>query len=165
MWCRTGFTNLIRVKVKVKEKKILKVGKKRKKDKKHTKLDCQDSSSRSLPAVGFACLKLHHAAKKTKYKTHSISEYYVRNNHAIHRLEKKHFSHGFKRKWDVKKVTLIVQISFAEKNYSRRECDLHSMADFRDVVSVLRAARLIRQVESLLLKKKLIDREKSRSLS
>ena len=39
------------------------------------------------------------------------------------------------------------------------------MADFRDVVSVLPAARLIRQVESLLLKKKLIDREKSRSLS
>ena len=53
MWCRTGFTNLIRVKVKVKEKKILKVGKKRKKDKKHTKLDCQDSSSRFSASCWF----------------------------------------------------------------------------------------------------------------
>ena len=26
-------------------------------------------------AVSFACLKLHHAAKKTQYKTRSISEY------------------------------------------------------------------------------------------
>jgi len=34
-----------------------------------------------------------------------------------------------------------------------------------DVVSVLQAARLIKQVESLLLKKKLIDCEKSKSLS
>ena len=46
----------------------------------------------------FACLKLHHAAKKTKYKIRTISEYYVTNNHATHRLKKKHFSHGFKCK-------------------------------------------------------------------
>ena len=31
-------------------------------------------------------------SQKTKYKTRSISEYYVRNNHANHRLKKKHFS-------------------------------------------------------------------------
>ena len=45
------------------------------------------------------------------------------------------------------KVTLIVQISFAEKNESRRERDLpkhSSMAYFRDVVSVLQAARPIK---------------------
>ena len=45
-----------------------------------------------------ACLKLHHAAKKTKYKSRSIFEYYVTNNYATHRLKKKHFSLGFRCK-------------------------------------------------------------------
>ena len=78
---------------------MLKVGRKRKRkerkeDKKSTNSIARIPASR--PADSFACLKLHHAAKKTKYKTRLISEYYVRNNHATHRLKKKHFSHGFK---------------------------------------------------------------------
>ena len=44
----------------------------------------------------FACLKLHHAAKKTKYKTRSISEYYVTNNQATHRLKKETLLTRFK---------------------------------------------------------------------
>ena len=73
-------------------------GKERKKDKKHTDSIARIRARASRPAVSFACLKLHHAAKKTKYKTSLVSEYYVRNNHATHRLKKKHFSHGFKCK-------------------------------------------------------------------
>ena len=68
-------------------------GKERKKDKKHTDSIARIRARASRPAVSFACLKLHHAAKETKYKTRSISKCYVRNNHATHRL-KKHFSHG-----------------------------------------------------------------------
>ena len=76
---------------------MLKVGRKRKrkqrkKDKKHTNSIARIRARASRPALSFACLKLHHVAKKTKYKTRSISEYYVRNNHATHRLKKKHFS-------------------------------------------------------------------------
>ena len=80
---------------------MLKVGRKRKRKERETK-----NTQTQLPGFelalldqlfnSFACLKLHHAAKKTKYKTRSISEYYVRNNHATNRLKKKHFSHGFK---------------------------------------------------------------------
>ena len=48
-----------------------------------------------------------------------------------------------------KRVTLIVQISFAEKHFKAEESVtfqniFSSMADFRDVVSVLPAARLIK---------------------
>ena len=87
---------------------MLKVGRKRKrKEKKERKKEqtltnsiarIRACASRSAAAVGFACLKLHHAAKKAKYKTRSIFEYFIRNNHATHRLKKKHFSHGFKCK-------------------------------------------------------------------
>ena len=72
-------------------------GKERKKDKKHTNSIARIRARASRPAVSFACLKLHHAAKT-------------------------------------------------------------SMADFRDVVSVLPAARLIKASRSLWLNKKLIDR-------
>ena len=80
---------------------MLKVGRKRKRkekktDKNHTNSIVRIRARASWPAVSFACLKLHHAAKNTKYKTRSISEYYVRNNHATRCLKKKHFSHGFK---------------------------------------------------------------------
>ena len=80
---------------------MLKVGRKRKrkerkKDKKHTNSIARIQARASRPAVSFACLKLHQVAKTPKYKTRSISEYYVRNNHATHRLKKKHFSHGFR---------------------------------------------------------------------
>ena len=82
---------------------MLKVGRKRKRKerkegKKHTNSISRIRARASWPAVSFACLRLHLAAKKTKYKTRLISEYYVRNNHATHRLKKKHFSHGFKCK-------------------------------------------------------------------
>ena len=82
---------------------MLKVGRKRKRKerkegKKHTNSISGIRARPSRPAVSFACLRLHHAAKKTKYKTRLISENYVRNNHATHRLKKKHFSHGFKCK-------------------------------------------------------------------
>ena len=87
---------------------MLNVGRKRKrKEKKERKKEqtltnsiarIRAYASRSAKAVGFACLKLHHAAKKAKYKTRSIFEYFIRNNHATHRLKKKHFSHGFKCK-------------------------------------------------------------------
>ena len=78
---------------------MLKVGRKRKrketqerkKEKKH-KLDCLDLSSH----FSASCLKrLHHAAKETKYKIGSISEYHVTIKQATHRLKKKHFSRGF----------------------------------------------------------------------
>ena len=77
---------------------MLKVGRKRKRKegKKHTNSIARIRALASRPAVSFACLKLHHAAKKTKYKTRSISEYYARNNHATHRLKKKHFSNGLR---------------------------------------------------------------------
>ena len=80
---------------------MLKVGRKRKrkerkKDKKQTNSIARIQARASRPAVSFACLKLHHVAKTPKYKTRSISENYVRNNHATHRLKKKHFSHGFR---------------------------------------------------------------------
>ena len=80
---------------------MLKVGRKRKErkeGKKHTNSISRIRARASRPAVSFACLRLHHAAKKTKYKTRLISEYYVRNNHATHRLKKKHFSDVFRCK-------------------------------------------------------------------
>ena len=64
---------------------MLKVGrkkkkkeKKRKKEKKHTNSIARIRARASPPAViiSFARLKLYHAAKETKYKIPSISEYY-----------------------------------------------------------------------------------------
>ena len=62
--------------------KMIKIGrkkKKRKKVKKHTNSIARIQARASPPAViiSFACLKLYHAAKETKYKIPSISEYYV----------------------------------------------------------------------------------------
>ena len=77
---------------------MLKVGRKKKKERKRKahKLDCLDLCSRAcLPAVSFACLKLHHVAKETKYKVGSICEYHVTIKHETHHLKKKHFSRGF----------------------------------------------------------------------
>ena len=61
---------------------MLKVGRKRKRKERKTK-----NTQTQLPGFelalldqlfnSFACLKLHHAAKKTKYKTRSISEYLI----------------------------------------------------------------------------------------
>ena len=62
---------------------MLKVGRKRirierKKDKKHTNPIARIRARASRPAVSFACLKVHHVAKKTKYKIRSISEITLR---------------------------------------------------------------------------------------
>ena len=52
--------------------------KERKKEKKHTNSIARIRAGASPPAViSFARLKLYHAAKETKYKIPSISEYYV----------------------------------------------------------------------------------------
>ena len=60
--------------------KMLKVGRKKrkeKKEKKHTNSIARIRARASPPAVSFACLKLYHAAKETKYKIPTISDYYV----------------------------------------------------------------------------------------
>ena len=63
-----------------KEKKERERERKKEREKAH-KLDCLDLCSRAcLPAVSFACLKLHHVAKETKFKIGSISEYMSRSN-------------------------------------------------------------------------------------
>ena len=105
--------------------KILKVGRKKKKRKerkkeseKEDKLNCQERirTCSSSPAVSFACLKLHHAAKETKYKIRSMSElYYIRITRPT--VWKRNTSHAVlnANKLGLKKVNLIVQISFAEK--------------------------------------------------
>ena len=65
---------------KSKGEKMPKVGRKRKrkerkKKKKHTNSIARIRARASPPTVSFACLKLHHAAKETKYKIRSISTY------------------------------------------------------------------------------------------
>ena len=100
---------------------MLKVGRKRK-EKKERKTK---STQTRLPGFELALLGQLltsrawnlHATKKTKYKIRSISEYFVRNNRATHLL---------------KKESVTFQNIFS------------SMANFRDVVSVLPAARLIK---------------------
>ena len=107
---------------------MLKVGSKRKRkertkerEKAH-KLDCQDSSSHFF---AYCLLRLPETSPRSqgnKSKTSRVRSLNVGINHATHRLNKKNKQ---KKKtlltrlqmqiW-VKKVTLIVQISFAEKN-------------------------------------------------
>ena len=61
-------------------KKMLKVGrnkKKRREEKNHINSIARIRARASPPAVSFAFLKLYQAAKETKYKITSISEYYV----------------------------------------------------------------------------------------
>jgi len=66
--------------------------KKRKKEKKtKTKSIARIRARTSPPAVSFTCLKLHYAAKETKYKI-------LCHDHATRRLKKKHTSRGFKSK-------------------------------------------------------------------
>ena len=131
------------------KKKILKVGRKKKKRKekkkeseKEDKLNCRDRvrALASSPAVSFACLKLHHAAKETKYKIRSMSElYYIRITRPT--VWKRNTSHAVLNANNGKKVKLIVQMSFAEKSKAEGSLTFQTifslMADFRDVVSVL----------------------------
>ena len=102
-----------------KKKKRTERNKERKKEReKVDKLNCQDRmrARASPPAVSFTCLKLHHAAKETKYKICSISQlYYIRITRPT--VWKRNTSHAVlnANKLGLKKVNLIVQISFAEK--------------------------------------------------
>ena len=58
------------------------------KEKNHTNSIAPIWASAPRPAVSFACLKLRHAAKETKYKIGSISEYYVTIKHATPQASK-----------------------------------------------------------------------------
>ena len=87
-----------------------------KKEKKHTNSIARFQARASSPAVSFACLKLHNAAKEKKYK-------YVRSLNVMSRaitrttvVLKETLLAWFQMQIRVKKkkVTLIVQISFAE---------------------------------------------------
>ena len=62
--------------------------KEREKEKKHTNSIAWIWARACLPSVSFACLKLHHVAKETKYKVGSICEYYVTIKHETHHLNK-----------------------------------------------------------------------------
>ena len=72
-WCRTGFTNLIKVKVKRKNAKSWKEKKEKRKERKKEQTltnsiaRIRACASRSAVAVGFACRNLHHAAKKARH--------------------------------------------------------------------------------------------------
>ena len=63
----------------------------KKEGKKHTKSIASIRARTSPPAFSFTCLKLHYAAKETKYKI-------LCHDHATRRLKKKHFSRSFKSK-------------------------------------------------------------------
>ena len=115
---------------------------KKKESEKEDKLNCLDRvrALASSPAVSFACLKLHHAAKETKYKICSISQlYYIRITRPT--VWKRNTSHAVLNANNGKKVKLIVQMSFAEKSKAEGRLTFQTifslMADFRDVVSVL----------------------------
>ena len=87
--------------------------KERKKEKKHTDSIVRIRACASLQTVSFACLKLHHAAKETKHKIPPISE--CRDQSRDPPTEKETLLRRLQMQIRVKKVTLIVQISFAEK--------------------------------------------------
>ena len=147
-WRRTGFTNLIN---KGKGETMLKVKRKIKrkdgtKEKKHTNSIARIQQLLASPAWNFTT-----QPRKKKYKICSISEYYVTINHATHRGLKRNTSRAVsnankgKKKW----LSSIVQTSFAEKHFKAEESVtlqniFSSVADFRHVVSVLPAARLIK---------------------
>ena len=69
---------------------MLKVGRKRKR--KERKKERKTKSTQTLLPGFELAHETSPRSQKTKYKTRSISKYYVRNNHATHRLKKKHFS-------------------------------------------------------------------------
>ena len=136
--------------------------KERKKEKKHTNSIAWIWARASRPAVSFACLKLHHAAKETKYKIGSISEYYVTIKHTTHRLKKKHLSRGFINIG--KKVTLMVQMFWPWYRDLPKHLFFNGQLSWCSIGAASSPTKK-RQVESLWLCKELIDRKKSRSLS
>ena len=117
----------------------------RKKDKKHTNSIARIRARASRPAVSRAWNFT--TQPRTMYKTRSISEYYVRNNYATHRL--KNTSHTVsnanktKKKSNVNFANIIVlQKKIKAEESVTFQNIFSSLADFRDVVSVLPAARL-----------------------
>ena len=103
---------------------MLKVGGKRKrkekkKEKNHTNSIASIRACAPPPAVSFACLKLHHAAKGKKYRICSISEYMSRSI-TCPTVLKRNTSHVVSNANKGKKVTLIVQISFAGKKLKQK---------------------------------------------
>ena len=104
---------------------MLKVGgerkrKERKKEKNHTNSIARIRACASPPAVGFACLKLHHAAKgkNTRYvRSLNIMSRSITRPTVLKRNTSHAVSNANKGK---KKVTLIVQISFAGKELKQK---------------------------------------------
>ena len=93
-------------------------------------------------------MKLHYAAKEKKYKIRSISEYYVTINHATHRLKRntsRAVSNANKgKKSDIHRANIFCRKEFKAEESVTLQNIFSSVADFRDVVSVLPAARLIK---------------------
>ena len=90
-----------------------------KKEKKHTNSIARIQARASSPAVSFACLKLHHAAKEKSTR-------YVRSLNIMSRSItlptdlKETLLARFQMQIWVKKVTLIVKIFFAEKSLKQK---------------------------------------------
>ena len=81
----------------------------------------------------------------------SISECYVTSNHANHRGLKRNTSRvvsnankGLKKKSDVNRANIFCRKNFKAEESVTLQNIFSSVADFRDVVSVLPAARLIK---------------------
>ena len=132
VWCRTGLTNLTKVKVKEKKCRKLEGKEKEKKEKKHTNSIARIRARASPPTVSFACVKLHNAVKKKKIQ--DMLDLWILC-HDQSREPPSHTSHSVSNANKGEKVTLIVQISFAEKNESRRERDLPKLLFFNGRLS------------------------------
>ena len=133
---------------------MLKVGRKRKrierkKDKKHTNSTARIRARDSQPAVSFACLKRHHAIKKTIQDTFDL--WILRYEQSRDPpSEKETLLTRFQMKIKVKKSDFNRANIFFQKKIKAEESvtfqnSFSSMADFPDVASVLPAARLIKE--------------------
>ena len=132
---------------------MLKVGgkrkrKERKKEKNHTNSIARIRACASPPAVSFACLKLHHAAKGKKYQS-------VRSLNIMSRsitrptVLKRNTSHAVSnankgKKSDVNRANIFYWKKIKAEESMTFQNIFSSMADFRDVLSVLLAAQLIK---------------------
>ena len=153
---------------------MLKVGRKKKQKGRKTKSTCTQTR---LPGFELALLGQPLASRAWSFTTQprKQSTKHVRALNVMSgtitppTVWKRNTSHTVTNAIKIKKkVTLIVQISFAEKNYSRKECDLPKHLFFNGRLSWcgIGAARLLKASRIFVAeKKKLFDREKSRSLS
>ena len=138
-----------------KEKEEKKRKKERKKEsEKEDKLNCQDSlrALTSSPAVSFACLKPHHAAKETKYKICSISQlYYIRITRPT--IWKRNTSHAVLNANNGKKSEINYSNVFCRKK-SKAERGWPSKPSFLQWPTFVMWYRCSHPVESLWLSKK-----------